>query len=475
MTLKERIGSDLFQNEDLTERYDYNYRTVTKLFQNWTIRSGFPCGAVGGLVFVCFLKYLSDNRERLQIKSSDLYRYDILCSIFPEHIDVKELAEYVEDVERQIGFSVGVIAEFAHKINHQLVEEAFREALGIIREVDFSYRNGNGYGLAYELLLMEIERQGSNAKQGILVTGVSLAELMGELLDLRQGMSVYDPAGGFGILTAVATAGISVDVVTQEIVPDIAAVNEMLLIMSGCRKGKVLVGDSLADSSKNQERKYDRIICDLPILKKSLPVSKALWGSNMDGTWHFVFQIVDSLKENGRAVIWLPQSYSFRGGYFEKNRRFLLEQGVIEAIINIPDEYMVGSNAKFSIWIIQKRLIREGNWHDTVYMLDFTGRDFPMPEDLKADSIFERLAELVRRRYEIPEYAKNVEIKEIIRNESILSISRYMEMTVNIEEFLSQSASLYDREEKLEKELTGVSEAIRETLMEYENLRRQVE
>lgn len=472
MTFSERIGSDLFQDENVTERYDYSYRAVTKLFNNWTIRSGFPCGAVGGLVFVCFLKYLSDNREWLQIKSSDLYRYNILCSIFPEHVDVAELAEYVSDVERQIGFSMGVIADFASKINHQLVEEAFKEALHIINDIDFSYKDGNGYGLAYELLLMEIERQGSNAKQGILVTGVSLAELMSELLDLKPGMTVYDPAGGFGILTAVASAGLPVSVVTKEIVPDIAAVNEMLLIMSGCRNGKVLVADSLSDFNKDEERKYDRIICDLPVLKKSLAVSKSAWGSNMDGTWHFVFKIFDSLKEGGRAVIWLPQSYGFRGGYFERNRRFLLEQGVIEAIIQVPDEYVVGSNAKFCMWVLQKKTGKCDEYNNAVYMLDFTGRGFPMPKDLEAESLFERLVELVRRRYEIEGFAKNIDVKTIIQNDSTLSISRYMEVPIDVEEFLSQSASLYDQEEKLEKELAGLSEAVRAALTEYENSRR---
>lgn len=468
MAFSERIGSDLFRDENATEKYDCRFRAVTKLFNNWTIRSGFPCGAVGGLVFVCFLKYLSDNREWLQIKSSDLYRYNILCSIFPEHVDVAELAEYVSDAERQIGFSMGVIADFASKINHQLVEEAFKEALHIINDIDFSYKNGNGYGLAYELLLMEIERQGSNAKQGILVTGVSLAELMSELLDLKPGMTVYDPAGGFGILTAVASAGLPVSVVTKEIVPDIAAVNEMLLIMSGCRNGKVLVADSLSDSN-DEERKYDRVICDLPVLKKSLSSGRSVWGSNMDGTWHFIFRIFDSLKEGGRAVLWLPQSYSSRGGYFEKNRRYLLERGAVRAIINVPDEYLMGSNVKFNIWVLQKR---EDCRNDTVYMLDFPDRSFPWPNDLETEALPERLAELVGKKYEIAGYAKNVDVMTIIENDTILSVSRYMEVPIDVEEFLSQSASLYAQEEKLEKELAGLSEAVRAALTEYENLRR---
>ena len=47
-----------------------------------------------------------------------------------------------------------------------------------------------------------------------------------------------------------------------------------------------------------------------------------------------------------------------------------------------------------------------------------------------------------------------------------------MEVPIDVEEFLSQSASLYDQEEKLEKELAGLSEAVRAALTEYENLRR---
>lgn len=473
MTFNNRIDSGLFRDEKLTEKYDLSYTAVTRLFNNWTIRSGFPCGAVGGLVFVCFLKYLSDNRERLKIKCSDLYQYDILCSIFPDHVDVVELAEYVSDVERQIGFARGVISSFASKIDHQLVEEAFREALHIVREIDFSHENGNSYGLAYKLLLMEIERQGANTKQGIIVTGVSLAELMSELLELETGMTVYDPAGGFGILTAVVSAGLSVKVVTQEIASDIAAVNEMLLIMSGCRNGQVFVADSLSDTNEDEREKYDRIICDLPVLKKNLTASKSAWGSHMDGTWKFVFKIFDSLKEGGRAVIWLPQSYGFRGGYFERNRRILLEQGVVEAIIQVPDEYVVGTNAKFCIWILQKKTVKYVDYDDNaVYMLNFTGKNFPMPEDLETEAIFERLAELVKRRYEIEGFAKNINVKTIFQNDSILSISRYMEVVIDVEAFLSQSSSLYKREEKLEKELAGLSEAIRDALAEYENLRR---
>ena len=46
MTFNDRIDSGLFRDEKLTEKYDLSYTAVTRLFNNWTILSGFPCGAV---------------------------------------------------------------------------------------------------------------------------------------------------------------------------------------------------------------------------------------------------------------------------------------------------------------------------------------------------------------------------------------------------------------------------------------------
>ena len=72
------------------ERIRSIYWAIELELRGWDIRSAFVGGTVSAIVYVTFLKYISDRRDQLGLQVSDLYRYDALLNLYPNVVNQQE-------------------------------------------------------------------------------------------------------------------------------------------------------------------------------------------------------------------------------------------------------------------------------------------------------------------------------------------------------------------------------------------------
>lgn len=119
------------------ERIRSIYWAIESELRGWDIRSAFVGGTVSAIVYVIFLKYISDRREQLGLRVSDLYRYDALLKLYPNVVNQQELCEYLGDVERQLGLSQRLLQNFVLDVKSPNLDAKFLDALHIANELDF--------------------------------------------------------------------------------------------------------------------------------------------------------------------------------------------------------------------------------------------------------------------------------------------------------------------------------------------------
>ena len=66
----------------------------------------------------------------------------------------------------------------------------------------------------------------------------------------------------------------------------------------------------------------------------------------------FVQHMVSVLKTSGRMAVIMPHGVLFRGGEERKMRKWLIERGLLEAVIGLPPALFYGTGIPASVLII---------------------------------------------------------------------------------------------------------------------------
>ena len=177
--------------------------------------------------------------------------------------------------------------------------------------------------------------------------------------------------------------------------------------------------------------------------------------------------VVAVLKEKGLAAVIVPDSYLFSSAErFKKNRKFLLENNYVDAVISLPKGVFASStNIKTSILVLSKKRKLSDNfiWFCELlndgYSLNSQRKrnmDYPMPELLgnyrKKEDVDTSLM-----------YSINVPISKIMEKDSVLTVFYYKEkenkqvMEVNPVEVYKDIVEL---EEQIRKGLNDLSKIL---------------
>lgn len=214
-------------------------------------------------------------------------------------------------------------------------------------------------GQAYEYLIKKFA-DASNKKAGEFYTPRSVVRLMINILDPREGETIYDPACGKGgmLLEAVhhvKEAGGQVRTLWgklfgQEKNLTTAAIARMNLFLHGVEDFTIVRGDTLRQPAYlhgDQLAAFDCVIANPPF-------SLSKWGSEVwandpygrnfagvppavCGDYAWVQHMVRSLNpKTGRMAVVLPHGVLFRTkGGESKIRRRLLEMDLLDAVIGL--------------------------------------------------------------------------------------------------------------------------------------------
>lgn len=357
-------------------------------------------------------------------------------------------------------------------------------------------------GRVYEYFLSKFALAEGKGK-GEFYTPKSIVNLIAELIEPYKGI-IYDPACGSGGMFVQSIKFIEahhgntreVSIYGQEYTATTYKLAKMNLAIRGIAAN---LGDVPADTfgkDQHPDLKADFIMANPPFNQKDWRASNELtddprWmgyevppTSNANYAW--ILNIASKLSENGVAGFILANGALSGGGEEYKIRKKLVENGLVEAILILPQNMFYTTNISVTLWILNKNKkaktvqlpeeIRKYRDRETeVLFMDLRQTGIPFEkkfiqfseEDIiKVTETYhiwqsQRYAE----EYEnIPEYCYAASLEEIRAKDYSLVPSKYIEF-VNRDENLDFDKKMKALQSEF-KELLKQEEASKKELME---------
>ena len=314
---------------------------------------------------------------------------------------------------------------------------------------------GDVLGDAYEYLIKQFA-DATNKKAGEFYTPRSVVRLMVDILDPREGETVYDPACGtggmlLGAVSHVREAGgdprtFFGRLYGQEKNLTTAAVARMNLLLHGIEDFAVERGDTLrapvfTDPSTGGLATFDCVIANPPFSLEQWgrevweyePWGRAFAGVPTDSSGDFAWvqhMVASMAQPNGRMAVVLPQGALFRSGVEGQIRRKLLEMDLVEAVIGLAPNLFYGTGLAACIMVLRRH--KEPARAGRVLVVDAASlfrkgraQNFLDPEHAAAILGWYRDFTDAGRQ-ESPQRARVVTVEEIAAEEWTLNISRYV-------------------------------------------------
>ena len=233
-----------------------------------------------------------------------------------------------------------------------------------------------------------------------------------------------------------------------------------LMIEIANKEGEGKLGDALKDKIDEADVVVSNPPFGLNILSNE-DKEYLQWGNPLRSSdTHFISLALSKMKSRGALV--LPQGALFRGGAEGEVRKKIIEEGYIEGIISLPNNIMNFTGIPISIVFLRKDKVV-----DKVFMLDATKDFFKKVRGgvVIEDKTLERIIDIYNNFEEIEGISKIVSVKEILENDGVLNVGRYIEVKVeqiNSTKLLKEMKETWNRVEEFKNE----SDLILEKLMQ---------
>ncbi|MCB9689729.1 MAG: SAM-dependent DNA methyltransferase [Alphaproteobacteria bacterium] len=305
-------------------------------------------------------------------------------------------------------------------------------------------------GDAYEYLIKQFA-DATNKKAGEFYTPRSVVRLMVDIVDPREGESIYDPACGTGGMLLAAVEHVRErggdprtffgKLYGQEKNLTTASVARMNLFLHGIEDFVIERGDTLrnpvfTDPATGGLGTFDVVIANPPFslaqwgreLWESDPWGRAFAGlptdSNGDMAW--VQHMVKSMApRTGRMAVVLPQGALFRGGVEGQIRQHLLRADHIEAVIGLAPNLFYGTGLAASVLVLRQHKAPERR--GKVLVVDASAsfrrgraQNFMEPEHAQ------QIHGWVEAFEDVEDQARVVTLDEVEKEGWTLNISRYV-------------------------------------------------
>lgn len=305
-------------------------------------------------------------------------------------------------------------------------------------------------GDAYEYLIKQFA-DATNKKAGEFYTPRSVVRLMIDILDPKEGETIYDPACGTGGMLLAAVAHVRDNggdprtffgkLYGQEKNLTTASVARMNLFLHGIEDFQIERNDTLrnpvfTDPATAGLAKFDVVLANPPFsleqwgreVWQNDPWGRAFAGIPTDssGDFAWVQHMVQSMAEKtGRMAVVLPQGALFRGGVEGDIRQKLLKMDLVEAVIGLAPNLFYGTGLAACVLVLRKK--KSAARKNKVLIADAStlfrkGRAQNFLEDDQAREILG----WVQRFEEVQDRTRVVGLSEIEKEGFTLNISRYV-------------------------------------------------
>jgi type I restriction enzyme M protein len=304
-------------------------------------------------------------------------------------------------------------------------------------------------GQSYEYLIKKFADL-TNKKAGEFYTPRSVVRLMVNILDPKEGESIYDPACGTGGMLLEAVHHVRENhgddrtlwgkLFAQEKNLTTSAIARMNLFLHGASDFQVVRGDTLrqpAFFSGDNLATFDCVIANPPFSLEKW--GDEVWASDpygrnfagmppaKTGDYAWVQHMIKSMAPaTGRMAVVLPHGALFRMGKEGGIRKKILQMDLIEAVIGLGPNLFYGTGLAACILVLRQRKTKDRK--KKVLILD-ASREFKKgraQNELFSEHV-ERIYGWYRDYKDVEGVARVVTLDDITANDHNLNIPRYVE------------------------------------------------
>lgn len=306
-------------------------------------------------------------------------------------------------------------------------------------------------GDAYEYLVGEFADVARRKKAGEFYTPRSVVRMMVDILDPKEGDSIYDPACGtggmlLGAIDHVRRAGgdprtFFGRIYGQEKNLTTSAIARMNLVLHGIEDFSIAREDTLrnpafTDPATGTIATFDCVIANPPFSLKEWgrdlweadPWGRAQFGlpPERSGDYAWVQHMVASMAaRTGRMAVVLPQGALFRKDAEGRIRRSLLEEDMIEAVVSLAPNIFYGTGLAPAVVFLRRTKLELRR--NKVLIVDASSlfRKGRAQNFLDTEHA-QQMTDWVREFKDVENRAKVVTTDEIAEHDWTLNISRYV-------------------------------------------------
>lgn len=318
--------------------------------------------------------------------------------------------------------------------------------------IEWSKYDSDIKGDAYEGLL---ERTTSEGKSGAgqYFTPRPLVEAIVEVMKLRKGQTICDPACGTGGFLLAAHKKILSNKLSSEeleflnqntifgieLVDSVARLCLMNLVLHGV--GGLTSPIEIRDSLETKPADFfDIILANPPFGKKStvtvvndagdkqkesLVINRSdFWATTSNKQLNFVQHIFTMLKLHGCAAVVVPDNVLFEGGAGETIRRALLAQANVHTLLRLPSGIFYAQGVKANVLFFERKTPRKKPWTEKLWIYDlrtnmhFTLKEKSLKREDLEDFISAYSAEQLSKRKESEQF-KSYAYDELLKRDKM--------------------------------------------------------
>lgn len=324
-----------------------------------------------------------------------------------------------------------------------------------------------------EVFKQYLEIMASRERHKIIgLTSSSLSSLSRELLSKSTFTTLYDPTIGTGALVyEVSKDHSNLEIFGQEFNHETLNQCRMLFTLTGriqnlidLREGNVIIDPKHSDDGRIQT--FDCVVCQPPFGVRDWGYEQVIEDPRFhrgipprsQGDFAFITQVIESLNDQGKALMLLLSGVLFREGREGEIRKQLIEENLIETIISLPGNMLYGTAIPINIVIFNKK--KETNDVFFINASSFVERSRTL-STLTPKSI-DQIGKIYHKREEYAQISKLVSLKEIKENRYNLMIERYLKPQLTVETF--NRDSLKEEYQILIKRLTVIQSELESLL-----------
>lgn len=307
------------------------------------------------MLYGILLKHIEYEKEHI-CSYDEKYSLGYLSLTYGKIVNLNDILDYLRKIELELGLDAGVISESFDQVFGRADSENVRILFENLNELDIESSES-----CYQLALVVVNKMMISAgKMGCeFGTNIALTKLEKALLDVQDGMSVYDAYCGTGI-SANEVSGGKGKVFIQDMSISSIGIAAIISILSGNRIGAVRCADSLHNPIELKGQ-YDRVICEPPLgcrydrgYLESIPEGNCIYSDSLESDSIALRHCIASLKDDGIAVVLVPMGMLFKSGRMGEVRKNLVEDLYIDAIIELPSGIVTGTAVATALVVLKK-------------------------------------------------------------------------------------------------------------------------